>query len=226
MAARVCQTSVRAVRLAWGLALVWLGVFAVWLTAAVAPIRAQMMGPAASLRMEPFEVSSRGLVVVLVLFVVGHAVPTLLGPRRLAPRFELELGGARDYRSPAEQRRTLSNGDALACAADARRALACSAAVASALGIAFVGYFILRFSFHGPYQDPLEFLGYFYASLVVLATHAPRVMGGRSPPDAGLEARSEAAIRRRADEARCEEERRKADLAPSSVTIISIPDAP
>jgi len=44
--------------------------------------------------------------------------------------------------------------------------------------------------------------------------------------DAVREARFEAAIRARANEARWEEERRKADLAPSSVMIVSIPDPP
>jgi thiol:disulfide interchange protein len=45
-------------------------------------------------------------------------------------------------------------------------------------------------------------------------------------PDAVRESRFEAEARARADEARWEEERRKADLAPTSVTVISIPDPP
>ena len=44
--------------------------------------------------------------------------------------------------------------------------------------------------------------------------------------DAPREARFEAAIRARTEEARWEEERRKADLAPAFVTIIPIPDPP
>ncbi|MEA2753052.1 MAG: thioredoxin:protein disulfide reductase [Myxococcales bacterium] len=44
--------------------------------------------------------------------------------------------------------------------------------------------------------------------------------------DAVREARFEAAVRQRADEARWDEERRKADLAPHQVIVITMPDAP
>ncbi len=44
--------------------------------------------------------------------------------------------------------------------------------------------------------------------------------------DAVQKARFEAAVRRRADEARWEEERRKADLSPAQVIVISFPDPP
>jgi hypothetical protein len=165
---------VRAIRWAWALAFVWLGVSAVWLTAVFIPIREHMRDSAYG--MAPFEASSRPAMVVLALFALGHLVPVLFPPRRLAPRYVVTLGSARDYRTPAEQRVVLQNGDALARASDARGAVVCAMAVASALGIAWTGYSVLRHSFHGPHQDPLEFLAYFYAALFTLATHAPRLL--------------------------------------------------
>ena len=170
-----CPTVVRMVRWAWFSALVLLSVFAVWLTFAFAPIRAYRIGRA-SWGMEPFEVSRWGGGAALFLFVLGHAVSPVLGPRRFLPRFVLELGDARHYRVPAEQRHVLTNAGELARAGEARRAVVCAGAIASALGIAAMGFLILRFSFHGPYQDPLEFLAYFYAATFALVTHAPRLV--------------------------------------------------
>ena len=74
----------------------------------------------------------------------------------------------------------LTNAGSLKRAAEERRAVLNAVAIASALGIAGIGFTILRQTFHGPYQDPLEFLAYFYAALLTLLTHAPRLIGAGS----------------------------------------------
>lgn len=164
-----------AVRGTWIVAVVWLGVFAGWMTRVVAPVR-EYMRERSAWGMEPFEVSARGAVIVLVLFAVGHAVPLVLGGRRAVPRFSLELGSARHYRESAEQRLVLVNAMAVMRARTERAALGGAIGIASALAIACVGFLFLRHTFHGPHQDPLEFLAYFYAATVTLLTHAPRLI--------------------------------------------------
>lgn len=161
-------------RVAWVLAFLWLTAFAGGLAVVFAPIRAYLEH-VNRWGMDPFEVSPGGVAVALALFALGHGLPVLLRPRRLTPRFALELGGARHYRAPAERREILVNGDALERARAARRGLMIGIGVTSALGIASTGYFVLRFTFHGPRQDPLEFLAYFWFALFTLVTHAPRV---------------------------------------------------
>ncbi len=156
-------------------AFVWLGVFALCLTRVLEPIRAYMRERSLT-GMEPLSMSSLGLAVGLAFFVLGHVVPLLIRSRRMVPRFALELGAARHYRALAEQRRVLLNAETIARAIEERRALGCAVAIASALGIACIGFFILRRTFHGPHQDPMEFLAYFYLALFALVTHLPRVI--------------------------------------------------